>query len=106
MPRHIERTNPVVFRIKPEPRRTLYVRVHIWPTAAAMRAHKRSTGLSGAWNTAAYCTQITQRQYRRGTPMRTRPIVAEVHFSRNRLSQVIVAHELFHATLAYGRRVG
>lgn len=38
--------------------------------------------------------------------MRTRPIVAEVHFSRNRLSQVIVAHELFHATLAYGRRVG
>lgn len=38
--------------------------------------------------------------------MRTLPLFAEVHLFRgDGLSMRIVTHELFHATMAYGRRI-
>ncbi len=38
--------------------------------------------------------------------MHTRPMFAEVNLYRAALTMRIVTHELFHATIQYGRRIG
>lgn len=41
-----------------------------------------------------------------GRRKRTLGIFADAHFHRDRLGTEVVTHELFHATMAWGRRVG
>lgn len=100
---------PLVFRIYPEEGSTLFVRVLVHITKKAMREHWRTTDArfnGGTWSRRlAYCTEVqhwtvTRRRVRRD------PCVAEVHFFRARLGSQVVTHELFHATMAYARRVG
>lgn len=95
------------FRLYPE-RGARYVLVQVWPTRQAMRDH-----LAG-WMprpslryTEATCTGTTVQRYR-ASARRWVTIgqVAEVNFYRELLGMEVVTHELFHATLAYGRRIG
>ncbi len=49
----------------------------------------------GAWGRRlAYCTGLLSG-----------PCVADVHFVRRRLGMEVTTHELFHATMAWARRV-
>lgn len=103
---------PVRFRLYPEPARSLYAAVIVWPTKTAMRravsAYARQLGQSPAQhrNTGGYCAGFKVRQYPKGKRMRTLPIFAEVHlFAGDGLAMRIITHELFHATAEFGRRI-
>lgn len=92
----------VRFRLYPESRRGLYVAVHVWPTAKAMR---RKYGGRREVRVDGYCSPYVRQRVDASGRWRTMPVVADVHFHRKRLSMEVVTHELFHATLAWARRV-
>ncbi len=76
--------------------RTRYVRVFVWATRqdfVAVTKDRQAVGL---------CRPFTR--YRKDG--RLDGIAGEVHLIRGRLGTEVVTHELFHATLAYARRVG
>jgi hypothetical protein len=91
---------PVRFRLYPESRRGLYLAVFVWPTRASMQ---RRWGPHPP-RTDGFCHPFIVQQFVGGR-WRTRPVVAEVHFHRARLSMEVVTHELFHATIAWARRI-
>lgn len=94
----------VTFRIYPEPG-TRYVLVHVWPSRAAYVAHRRRCGIRVVAGEQASCMDLHVQRFVRGRWRRT-GIVAEVNFHRRRIGTEVVTHEFFHATLAWGRRVG
>lgn len=102
-----QRDGAVRFRLYPERRRGLYVLVFVWPSAKAMRAHAKRTGdpASGKRTVHGYCSHYIIRSYKTGR-CRTHPLFSEVHLYRQALTMRIVTHELFHATVGWGRRVG
>lgn len=96
-----------VYRIYPEPRKaTYYVRAVVWPTKAAMQAHRPygSDGPPIGDGTIAQCTGLTVVRYKGGRA-RALPIVAEVNFHRQRIDVEIIAHEMLHAAACWARRV-
>lgn len=98
----------VRFRLYPEARRGLYVAVNVWETAAAMRRYARRTGdqKSARRNCHGYCACYRIVRFRARGPQRTLPVCAEVNLYAGRLTMEVVTHELFHATVQWGRRIG
>jgi hypothetical protein len=95
------------FRLYPESG-TRYVLVQVWPTRAAMRAHLAGwMSRASLRYTEGTCTDTTVKRLReRDGRWITLGQVAEVNLYRERLGMEVVTHELFHATIAWGRRVG
>lgn len=92
----------VRFRIYPaEPRNGLYAMIHVWPTRKAML---RKGGYSECRRTEAFCSPLEIISYATGKARKS-GLFAEVHFYRDNLTMRIVTHEIFHATMAYGRRI-
>jgi hypothetical protein len=94
---------PRTFRLYPEPG-SRFVVVRVWPTKRAMAAHRKRRNHRPLGGEAS-CTQVTATRYG-GTRPRRLGIVAEVNFHRRALGMEIVTHEMFHATIAWGRRAG
>lgn len=104
------RRNPRVpplamFRVFPEPDSTLHARAYVWPTKAAMGAQLRREGVGHVRRTEAICRDIEIIRVSPGRPDRLLPVFAEVHFNVNRMGGEIVAHEFYHATAAWARRI-
>lgn len=105
-----DKARPLVFRLYPERgKRGLYIRVRVHETKRAMKAAAERVGTrfaGGPWGRRlAYCNEIQAHNLRAGR-WRRDPCVAEVNFTKRRLGTEITTHELFHATMAWGRRVG
>lgn len=98
------KARPITFRIYPE-KGTRYALVTVWPTKRAMQNAMRRGGSRPGRHTQAFCTGVEVIQIRKGRPQRKLGIFAEVNFHRNRLGMEVITHELFHATIAYGRRI-
>jgi hypothetical protein len=101
---------PWIARIYPERHSSLYVRVQVWPTKAAMLAYLNEHHITLHGNrfggrTQAACAGIQRTSYR-GKHARKHPCVAEVNFWRGRLGIGVITHELFHATMRWGTRIG
>jgi len=88
------------FRLYPEPKSRLYVRVNVWATLRAMRAYGRASYFTFGRNCVGAATQL--RLYRNG---RCQPLFCEVNLVRYHLGTEIITHEFFHAAIAWGRRV-
>jgi hypothetical protein len=104
------KVKPVVFRLYPE-RATLYARVQIWPTKAAMLAHLNSNrhpykGNRFSRHVLGACSRNMIWHVSEKGVARRQPCFAVVNMFRARLTMQIVTHELFHATLAWGYRIG
>ena len=99
-------TAPVRFRIyagrKPS---GFYAVCQVWPTFRAFDRNGRSKRHRCGPKTMATCTEVTVLNFDQGA-QRTKPIFAELNFVRGHLTMEIVTHELFHATMAWGRRIG
>jgi hypothetical protein len=110
----VSRRKPLAtFRLYPERRGGLFVRVNVWRTRAELLERERwidgkpLTRLRrrhGRSEAHGLCSSLTVQKYT-GTRWRTLPIFAEVNLYRERLGMEVVTHELFHATAAWGRRV-
>lgn len=95
---------PVHFRLYPHAKSGLYVMVNVWPTRKEMLA-QWGEGRGAGRTCQGFCSPIHVTDYSKGRA-RKQPIVAEVHLWRDHLSMMVVTHELFHASLAWARRVG
>ena len=82
----------------------LYAVVRVWESRAALLRHRRASGMRGACE--AYCVGLDVYAVRPSGRTRRTGQFAEVNFYRRAITQGIVTHEMFHATLAWGRRVG
>jgi hypothetical protein len=102
---------PWVVRLYPERHSALYCRVTVWPTKKAMREYLneryRSASRSGHFGrrTEGACSITETRTYQKGRPTILDREFAEVNLWRGKLGIEIVTHELFHATMAWGKRV-
>lgn len=97
------------FRLYPESSRGLYVRVIVFHDRAALKRCFREIGFRGWRTTAGYCLSYDRfRVYGRGDSRRDRrlPDFASVYVSADAMTMRIVTHELTHAAVAWGRRVG
>ncbi len=89
-------SRPVIFRLYPEPEKgSLYIRVRVWASRAAM--HRRVGHGRNWW---AICLSNAP-----GTRRRPR-MVAQIHVVRSQFCASVMAHELLHAALLWGERVG
>lgn len=104
MPRRSRPRPLATFRLSPEADTARYVRVVVWPTRAALTRAARHYA-SDPRHALALCIDrgLEARLCRRRLP---RGLVAEVHLFRAALGPGVVGHELYHATVAYGRRLG
>lgn len=97
------------FRLYPAAPRGLYVAVNVWHTATAMRTYAARTGDASearARGLGGYCACYRITSYRPGRPARTRMLVAEVNLYLARITTEVITHELLHATMQWGRRIG
>lgn len=97
------------FRLYPEARRGLYVRVLVFATSAELRAACREWGDRRWRRTAGMCAAYDRfRIYGRSDPRKPRRLLefATVFLSRDNLTMRIVSHELAHASVAWAKRVG
>lgn len=110
----VTRTAPMpllAMRLYPEPG-TRYVRVFVWRTKKDMKAAWGRAAIpvrfaGGTWGRrVAYCREVLRWNVSKSGGSRRNPCVAEVHMFHSRIGGEIVAHEMFHATMAWGRRVG
>lgn len=93
---------PIRFRLYPdEARKGLHALVYVWPTRKAML---REGGYTGCRRTEAFCAPVDVTRYADSRARKLR-LFAELHFYRDNLTMRIVTHEIFHATMAYGRRI-
>lgn len=97
---------PITFRLYPQAwnpsgsRGALYAIAYVWPTPAAMQAHRRARGWRG------YVDAHVWEVERRSPSGRIRPCFAELHVCRPRLGVGLLTHELLHVTFAWARRRG
>lgn len=89
------------FRLYAESKSRLYVRVNVWPTLRAMRAYGRESYFSFGRDCHGAATQLHLYRNRR-----CQPLFCEVNLVRRHLGTELITHELFHAAIAWGRRVG
>lgn len=99
------------FRLYPVEGCTLYVRVHIHRTIKLMRAHSAALHVRGISSDkvgrgcGGFCANW-QLWYKIGARWQRDPCVAEVNMCLYYKGTNVAMHELFHATAAWGRRVG
>lgn len=100
--------SPIRFRLYPEPNSSLHLIVQVWPALEPMRKYMSETypGSGSHEKTLGMCSSFKVIAYRKGKRPRTRPIFGELNLCVANLSMRVVTHEIFHATLAYARRVG
>lgn len=98
---------PWVCRLYPERGSTLYARVQVWPTQAAMLAHLNDNPRRQRFTRRCHgaCGRVQITSFRGGRARR-RPQFAEVNLYLGALGMGVVSHELFHATMAWAYRVG
>lgn len=92
------------FRLYPESDSRLYALVSVWsdPETMAENCACEGTDVHGGC-----CGTLKIRVYgEAGRYERTKGIFAEVHMHIGALGTGVLAHELFHATVAWGRRLG
>lgn len=92
-----------IFRLRPDPGRTLYVRAQVWPSKVLMHAYLRAVGLQPD-DCLGRCTAVEVRHFNSDGTSRLAPMFAEVNLCIPHLGIGIVSHELLHATFAYARR--
>jgi hypothetical protein len=92
-------------RLYPERRRGLYVLIQVWPTKRDLVRYSRESNHRIGRDGIALCNQLTIINYGRARRPRMLPIFAEVNFWRKRIGMEVITHELFHATLAWARRI-
>ena len=96
-------TKPIArFRLYPEAPRGLYVLVNVWPNKDALVENCLCAEKS---DHEGCCTEVYVTDYGKARA-RTKPICAVVNLHRDLLTMGVVTHELFHATMAWGRRIG
>lgn len=91
-------------RLYPVSGSVLFVRAFVHPTRKLFVARLRSLAGNERMqfrDSLAVCTDV-----RRWVNGRRDPCVAEVNFYRHRFTDEIIAHEFFHATICWGRRIG
>jgi hypothetical protein len=73
---------------------------------AALHRYFRASGYSAAWvrDMDGVCCPRTVRKYDARGGVHTSGLVAEVHLHAERTGAGLIAHEMFHATLAWGLR--
>lgn len=102
---------PWIARLYPERDSALFVRVQVWPTKKTFLKHLNEEHYSidgrgfGA-RTEGVCSRHESYRIQRGRPQRRSPCVAEVNLWRRKITMRVVTHEMFHATIAWGHRVG
>ena len=94
------------FRLYPEG--SLYVVVNVWDSRADLLKYsdEDDTQISNRRGIQGTANAIEIIDIRRGRPARKKPIFAEVNLYRGMLGTEVITHEFFHATMAWGRRVG
>lgn len=100
---------PVRFRLYPNGRSTgLFLVVQVWPALKYMRQYITSTypGNGSYRNTLGMCSSFKVVSYAKGKSARASGIFAELNLNAANLTMRIITHELFHATMAYARRMG
>lgn len=99
---------PWVCRLYPERGSSLYVRVQVWPTKKSFLAHINAN-CQFADGKADHRTQGTcgtvERWQVRENRSRKLGCFAIVNLWRGALTMRVVTHELFHATIAWARRI-
>jgi hypothetical protein len=91
------------FRIKPDPRKSLYVTVRVFRSLTAMWNHCRRTGSTGR-DFSGIARERYRRRYDETGYLYTVPECGEMCFSQTRMTVEIVAHECAHMGLGYIRR--
>ena len=90
---------PHRFRIYPESKNGLYVRVNVWADRRDMLRFSEEVDPKGHHvHGTAYGIKYK--------PGNSRPLFAEINLYRKRMGMDVLTHEFFHATIAWGRRVG
>lgn len=95
-----------MFRLLPE-NGSLFVRAIVHPSRQAMREDFSASVVSKTERFGArlaYCREVHVLVFT-GNRWRRDPCIADVHFSRRNIGTEIVTHELFHASIAWGRRI-
>lgn len=93
-----------VFRLYPESKRSgLYVRALVFPTRRLAAIY--SDSFKEDPEQIAVCISYKTVKFYKHGGSRVRPIVADVIFHRERMGMEVITHELFHATMAWARRV-
>lgn len=96
---------PVKFRLYPEKQSRLHALVYVWPTRKEMLEAWRARNYRRAGRTCqGFCSPVEVWDFRKGTG-RKQPLFAEVHVWRGKLTMAVVTHEMFHAAIAWARRV-
>jgi hypothetical protein len=93
------------WRLYPDPKSRLYVRVYVFDRRCDQRAFFRmlspSISKRMARQTRAVCVEAEVRDRR---TKRRKPVVAAVLFDKSRLGAGLVAHEMLHALACWARR--
>lgn len=96
---------PHRFRLYPETG-SLYVVVNVWATRKDLLRYSDEDDAKVGPKTDATAHGLEIIDFKRGHHARKHPVFAEVNFYRGRLGIEVITHEFFHATMAWGRRVG
>lgn len=95
------------FKIKPDPARTFYWEVEIYPSVTALRKapHPHGGSLKGYRDMLA-CCYAGEKINCRGSRARKMPYLGVIRFSKSHIGVGILSHEVFHATIGYLDRIG
>lgn len=93
-------------RVYPEDGSSLYAVGVVWRTKREMREHLRRCDVEKPYDTAAINMEMEVIAYKPGRRPRKLGLFSEVHFSQRQMGGGLVAHEFFHTTCAFARRVG
>jgi hypothetical protein len=93
----------ISFRVKPNPERTHYYRVEVYPTAAALQREPCPiTGARGGLKgVVGLCLS-----YKKRSGSRLLPEVGTIRLCRSHLDISTISHEATHAALRYIERLG
>lgn len=90
------------FRLYPEAPHGLYVLVTVWPSREELHAN---CSCIEKGEHEGCCSGLTITSFPEGGPPRTAALCAEVHLWWEKLTMQVITHELFHATMAWARRI-
>lgn len=93
-------------RLYPVKKSSLFVRVLVFEHRRTMLRFAKEERVVGMESAGAWCQETHVIAIRKGKPDRRRPVVACVVLDKAKMGIGVVAHELFHATSCWARRVG
>lgn len=105
----MRKTRWTIWRLYPDAQQSaLFIRVLIFDRRGDLIRFWRECGSSHAeaHGTAARCQEVVAYRVGDDGARKKLPLIATVSLWRAQMSVGIVAHELFHATAAWARRVG